>query len=165
MKAFSVFVSFALTILFLFIFFFLLLRLLQDCIGSIQVNSAMPNRFADCHRLKKGGARKHKRDKENIGFFPCLKFVLIAVHFTFSYRGFLFTLWLGPTQLHPIQITWHRGLREIASIAPAATRDQTVCCWAKDQLATYAQSSWPKCPRCALSTERTYLMSRDVSRT
>ena len=78
MKAFLVFVSFSLTILFLFIFFFLLLRLLQDCIGSIQVNSAMPNRFADCHRLKKGELENTKETKKNIGFFSHLKFALIA---------------------------------------------------------------------------------------
>ena len=51
-------------------FFLLLLRLLQDCIGSIQVNSAMPNRFADCHRLKKGELENTKETKKNIGFFP-----------------------------------------------------------------------------------------------
>ena len=71
-----------------FSFFFISLSpvaLLQDCIGSIQVNSAMPNRFADCHRLKKGELEKHKRDKENIGFFPLSKIrsYIGIVHFPY----------------------------------------------------------------------------------
>ena len=34
------------------------------------MNSAMPNRFADCHRLKKGELENTKETKKNIGFFP-----------------------------------------------------------------------------------------------
>ena len=53
----------------------LFLLLLVPKIGSTQVNSAVPNRFADCHRLKKGGPPTSEisslRDKRKRYFLHC----------------------------------------------------------------------------------------------
>ena len=35
-------------------------------IGRIHVNSTMPNRFADCHRLKKGGKKDYSKDTKAV---------------------------------------------------------------------------------------------------
>ena len=53
----------------------LFLLLLVPKIGSTQVHSAVPNRFADCHRLKKGGPPTSEisslRDKRKRYFLHC----------------------------------------------------------------------------------------------